>query len=416
MFGLGGAYLLAGCALIAAGSWGSSWLAPERRLWGEMGHWLLAGAGIALLGTGAATLRWRRTEAAVNLNLFAGSLLLVSPLLAEVTLRGAIALGAEKVCRPGLYADPLSDDLYYQLERLWMSGVTTVAGRFDPVLGWSPPVTDNNPLGLMEDRPYVPDFEAPSILFYGDSYSAGASVLEPDRIPQILDQMTPHLRVYNFGVGGYGLDQIYLRFSATHALFQRPFLIFGLLTTDLDRSILTFRTGPKPYFVVRDGELILRGAPMVAGSPEWQARFEPGVRSYAWEMLRRSWHRWRDAGDPWESVARREEKLAVNGAILDRLIREARESGSDILFVIFSANLGQGPPGWREAFLERELGARQVPFIDTRVLLEGEERGRSRPVESYILDDGHLNAAGNRVVAGAIARLLVERGVAAAAP
>src|SRR5213593_4242523 len=71
--------------------------------------------------------------------------------LAEASLRVLIALGASVVRRPGLYADAQSDDDYWKLWNLWWTPAAEAprVGTLDPLLGWAPVRTAENPLGIV---------------------------------------------------------------------------------------------------------------------------------------------------------------------------------------------------------------------------------------------------------------------------
>ena len=149
-----------------------------------------------------------------------------SPILVEVLIRVGIGLDVKKLKNPGLYADTASDDRFFQLRLLWRPDqANTVVERFHPLLGWAPKVTAKNPLGLSTDEAYEPAIDMPVVLFYGDSFVAGSVVPSSERIPQILDSRLPGYTVYNYGVGGYGLGQIYLRFDDSHTAFRNPIVI-----------------------------------------------------------------------------------------------------------------------------------------------------------------------------------------------
>ena len=58
----------------------------------------------------------------------------------------------------------------------------------------------------------------------------------------------------NYGVAGYGVDQIYLLFEQSLELYRRPLVVVSLLRTDLDRTILSDQ---KPHFEPHEGKLVL---------------------------------------------------------------------------------------------------------------------------------------------------------------
>ncbi|MFQ5669574.1 MAG: SGNH/GDSL hydrolase family protein [Acidobacteriota bacterium] len=408
--GLGVVYLLVGLLLAASDPLIHQLIAPEHRIWGALGRRLLLGAGLLLAGWGLVTLRFRRREAMANLNLMAASIVIITPVLAEAGLRAGIALGMPKVRQPGLYADYLSDGDYFRLHQKWLPEQSdNVVGRFHPMLGWAPPETADNPLGITAAVPNRYDPGAQAVLFYGDSFVAGSAVPMESRIPQILDRLLPDLQVFNYGVGGFGLGQIYLRFKLSHARFKKPTVIIGVMATDLDRSVLTFRTGPKPYFVLEDGRLVLHGAPMEEDSPRWRARYQPRLKSYLLAYLLRSWRILAGGGDMYELDYRRREKIDLNRRLLEAIIQEARDHDLPLLFVTFAARLDAPAAGWRERLLDRVLEQGHVPVLNTRDLFTQAARREGIPVTDFMRDDGHPTARANRLVAEALAEMLGDR-------
>ena len=79
------------------------------------------------------------------------------------------------------------------------------------------------------------DVTKPPILFFGDCFVGP--------IPEIMDDELPHYSVLIYGVGGYGTDQIFLRFRREVEKFasKNPQFLIGVLLKDMDRSLLSFR-------------------------------------------------------------------------------------------------------------------------------------------------------------------------------
>ena len=115
------------------------------------------------------------------------------------------------------------------------------------------------------------------ILMYGDSYTAGDCVSNPDRFSDQLARMTD-TEVYNYGVPGTGTDQ--------HLLIQRKFgrrieadLVILCVQIDsfhrikvshrpaIDRILGRRVLVPKPYFELDRGDLVLRHVPVPKERP-----------------------------------------------------------------------------------------------------------------------------------------------------
>lgn len=275
-------------------------------------------------------------------------ILAISLLLTEGVLRLALSdmFSVERLRNPSLYAAPLADDDYFKLKYRWnipnrpRVNPRVTLRQFDPLLGWRPQESAANPLGLIEQTPYAADPNRPTILFFGDSYVAGKTKL-PDKMPQILDRAIPSYRVYNYGVAGYGVGQIYLRFRQTRGEFRDPVILLGILTRDLDRSVLAFRGAPKPQFVVKHGELEMENLPLADDIDGWLRNHPVRIRSYLAAYLeqvaRRQTgemqviHRLLASPDQY----RRAEIEAVNTKILEAAVAESKRRGLRFMFVIF---------------------------------------------------------------------------------
>lgn len=275
-------------------------------------------------------------------------ILAISLLLTEGVLRLALSdmFSVERLRNPSLYAAPLADDDYFKLQYRWnipnppRVNPRVTLRQFDPLLGWRPQESAANPLGLIEQTPYAVDPNRPTILFFGDSYVAGKTKL-PDKMPQILDRAIPSYRVYNYGVAGYGVGQIYLRFRQTRGEFRDPVILLGILTRDLDRSVLAFRGAPKPQFVVKHGELEMENLPLADDIDGWLRNHPVRIRSYLAAYLeqvaRRQTgemqviHRLLASPDQY----RRAEIEAVNTKILEAAVAESKRRGLRFMFVIF---------------------------------------------------------------------------------
>ena len=316
---------------------------------------------------------------------------------------------------PELYASPYSDSDYFKLRTIWQldkrgSEVDDVYSKeatpisdleYDPMLGWAYLKNVDNPLGVLTNTRYDIDAAARNnILFYGDSYVEHGTLMQ-DKIPQQLDRFLPDYKVFNFGVPGFGLDQIYLRFKQSHLSFKKPIIVFGILTVDIDRCILKYRNRPKPYFVIKENTLLLEGIPVVPDKESYIKKNPPDVNSYFGAALIRL-TRYLNAGALSENDHyKRSEKEGISRKILEQIVHEARKHELDFRFVIFVHRVGGG---WRKQFLIQEMERLKVPYIDTEeVLLQAlPKSGNFSTV--YYDKTSHHNELANAIIAKAIAR------------
>lgn len=150
---------------------------------------------------------------------------------------------------------------------------------FDPRLGWSiNPSTANelfrsNADGIRADKEYtkIPEIGKLRISAFGDSFTHGDEVHNNETWEAYLNQINSNLEVINFGVGGYGLDQAYLRYQHLGKDYNSHIVLIGILTENIRRHMNNFRpflkpnTGipfSKPRFKLTDGKLDLVENPL----------------------------------------------------------------------------------------------------------------------------------------------------------
>ena len=353
---------------------------------------------------GGLNLLFRRRGIIAKINLLLISLGLISPLVAECLIRGAIALGVPAFRNPGLYADALSDDDYWKLQFLWSERPENPRVVQDPILGWAPRETPENPLGVIADKPYRINLEQPAILFYGDSF-VDSPVGPPNTIPDLLARQESSIPVYNYGVQGYGVDQIFLRFQESHEQFEHPYILLGIMTSDLDRCVLKFRGAPKPYFVVQDGQLVLQGTPITATRSEWVRDHGVHIWSYLYSFVDMR-IRLHQPGNLREASGKQKTKEKINSLLLKDLVDYCHAHDLPLKFVLFYDPEELTETGWREEFLRDQLRQLHADYVDTKPLLIERARQKGVDIWSFYRADHHLNARGNQIVARSVAEAL----------
>ena len=113
------------------------------------------------------------------------------------------------------------------------------------------------------------------IAIFGDSFSHADEVAYADswgnQLEIKLNSLGINTEVLNFGVGGYGMDQAYLRYLHQGIEFNPDIVIFGFQIENALRNLYLFRyfykqgrsgiLWSKPRFVFENGELILVNQP-----------------------------------------------------------------------------------------------------------------------------------------------------------
>ena len=148
-----------------------------------------------------------------------------------------------------------------------------------PILGWSiqPNGRNNefsaNSYGIRADREYSlePSPNKIRISTFGDSFTHGDEVATEATWQAYIEKINPHFEVLNFGVGGYGLDQSYLRHKLAGAQFNPQIVFIGYMIEDVERTVNTFRPFyaegsqiplTKPRFILENDQLILIDNPL----------------------------------------------------------------------------------------------------------------------------------------------------------
>lgn len=151
--------------------------------------------------------------------------------------------------------------------------------RLDSALGWRYAAgyagerDHTNAQGLRASREYAPAPPAGvlRVAAFGDSFVYGNEVDDASAWPAQLEASAPGLEVLNHGVGGYGLDQAYLRYLAEGARLSPHVVLIAFDVDDMGRLVNVYRrflsTRELPVFKPRfhlggDGGLVLRPNPM----------------------------------------------------------------------------------------------------------------------------------------------------------
>jgi len=102
------------------------------------------------------------------------------------------------------------------------------------------------------------------ILILGDSFTFGDECNDNETYPYYLQQIMPEAEVMNFGVHGYGHDQMLVYFKEEGRKYNPDIVMVGFMNGDIERNMLSFRDYAKPRFELVKGRLILRNSPVPA--------------------------------------------------------------------------------------------------------------------------------------------------------
>lgn len=294
------------------------------------------------------------------------------------------------------------EDSFWKLYHLW-GGEYKPPATPHPLLGWvgsfSRETYLHNETGEVGQRNPV--------LLYGDSFAQCASAASQECFHQILNGDTTFSKEHyllNYGVGGYGIDQIWLLLRESVHLYGNPVVVVGIFTDDLDRSLMSFRIGQKPFFDIGENRLRLQGVPINSDVGQYLHEHPIDIVSYLYRLWLHSNSAPRKLVEYLDNVQK--EKTETVGELITReMVRHLKGKEVPFLFVIFSSQdeMEREQDSWREYFLRKILEEQRVPYISSKVLVRKEAILKGRQVEEYFIQkDKHPTAEQNRMVSMAI--------------
>lgn len=143
--------------------------------------------------------------------------------------------------------------------------IARVSINFNSYLGWE--TYFKTPFGQRRaPESYEEDFMAT----FGDSFTFGDEVKDNETWQVYLSQLLKE-NIYNFGNGGYGTDQAYLRFKRDYTKIKTKYIALGLVSENINRLVNVYRrfyipyTGipaTKPRFILENKNLLLKENPV----------------------------------------------------------------------------------------------------------------------------------------------------------
>ncbi|MBC8182529.1 SGNH/GDSL hydrolase family protein [candidate division KSB1 bacterium] len=162
---------------------------------------------------------------------------------------------------------------------------TNTIGVYDSILGWSPKpgrkgdLYSYNSLGIRSaptEYSISPSKDVLRICIFGDSFTHGDEVVFEktwgNYLERNLKKIDFNSEVINFGFGGYGIDQAFLRWREIGARFSPDLVILGFQGENVKRNVNIFRAiymkhtaSPfsKPRFIMENDSLRLINSPTV---------------------------------------------------------------------------------------------------------------------------------------------------------
>ena len=249
------------------------------------------------------------------------------------------------------------------------------------------------------------------VRIYGDSFAH--CIDSTTCFEEFLNQDTSFNKNHyflNYGVGGYGVDQISILLDSTIDLYEKPFVVLSLLTYDLDRSMLKFRDAQKPYFELANNSLDLKAVPLYESNQKYVDENPPAITSYLWNRFKSSDFNFFEKNDlKYKAEEYVEHSKQLNTAIIDKMIASMKERNIDFVFLIFHKT-SSSLDNWRLSFLRQVLSEREIPyFVDRELYHEVKTAGFTEDSIFTIVNDGHPTTTANSLVAQKIKDIILDK-------
>lgn len=317
--------------------------------------------------------------------------------------------------------------------------------EYDQRFGW-----DHHYDTPLTERPRPVTYGRPLIAAFGDSYTHCTDVRDHETWQTYLAGLL-EADVYNFGTGGFGTDQAYLKYLEIRPSLETPIVVLGLISENINRIVNVYRpfyfpkTGirlPKPRFVLVAGGLELIENPLqnvddiprlgeegfVRGLGEhdyWYNRDRYPVRRFPYARILLSRRMWLEAFHgkldkqiddidprPWENLWNDPRASELMFTILGSFIGEARGSGQIPIIMILPMQdevferrcTGENPES--VSMIEAYCNRRRCHCFNAIDVLAASV---ASPEEIPTLFIVHLSPKGNRIVAREFKNFIVKR-------
>jgi hypothetical protein len=286
-------------------------------------------------------------------------------------------------------------------------------GQFDEILGWSlKPLSYGvsrrtgyeieyriNSKGLRDDET---GYEKPEgtfrIVLLGDSRTFGFGVTIEKHFSTLLEGYFKNVEVINMGVGGFGVDQELLSLRSEGFRYAPDLVLAYVAHYGAHRHMHTERFGKKkPRFVLIDGKIVLTNSPVadsqsaLRNTHGWFERNSKAYRILYNQLVglvsQNQLSQTRQDQQNLKDEAFRKELHALGAAIIYAMHEESSKHGAVFLLVTQVEELHRAT-------------------LDKQILSLDVSRPLSNSKFSLPDDLGHINEAGNGVLAWEIANFL----------
>jgi hypothetical protein len=309
---------------------------------------------------------------------------------------------------PELYAPDISPDHFRLLSFL----IAPCKPASDRYLGWIDHRKLINPETYRHAEDAAIGHRTP-VLLYGDSL---AQCADGDRCFQGFLNADADFRsryyLINYGVRGYGVDQIYLLYEKTIEFYRAPIVIISMFDMDLERSMSGATWGLKPYFTLENKELRYHGDHLGSKVEDFFRDHPPAIVSYLYGLIVNSPIMPAKIASMLQSTDHlRARLLDLNTAIILRIAGDLKARNLRHFFLVLEGPRGIAkPPGWRMEFLVDLFKKNQIDYVLARDVLSAQGGTEAFDWRKYVisLENTHPNDSYNELVSRGIAAWIKE--------
>ncbi len=319
--------------------------------------------------------------------------------------------------KPELYADYFMDDDYWKLYHIFSSGEYKAPANPHPLLGW---IGDFDRQTLRHNKTDSVKKRKP-VLLYGDSFAECAEGAECFQYLLNNDSaFNKNNYLLNYGVGGYAVDQIQLLFKNTYKQYEKPFVVFSIMCSDLDRTILTNRIGQKPYYEIVADTLMLKGVPIEKDPEKFFTEHPPEISSYIWRRLVYTPRNpLPDRIKVWlkDEDEKNNYKMQLNEKVLQAAIDELKKNNIDFTFLVFHYVQKDNhqfsvetEDNWRDKFIRSFIEKNHLPYIWSKDLIKNDTAYHKDNLDKYMMEsNGHPTTYFNQLIANEIKKQVLAK-------
>ncbi|MBX3172519.1 MAG: SGNH/GDSL hydrolase family protein [Candidatus Eremiobacteraeota bacterium] len=231
---------------------------------------------------------------------------------------------------------------------------------------------------------------------FGDSFTFGEEVSDDETYLAYLAEQFPQAEIMNFGVRGYGYDQMLLYLKEEGVKYHPDVVLLAFNKLDLARDRLAFRDAAKPRFRLNNGQLELQNSPVPTAQQVMAAEpFQLKMLDLL-SLLATKLH---------GAEERRQESEQLAGALLEEFDRTVRAIPARPIYFympVLEELRDPSPDLNREETLLKNLCARlHSPCIQLRPAFQ--KSGKK------LLSEGHWSPQEHRIAAQALGPGLLSR-------